>query len=96
MVIHLMPGIATGLLRSLPVPPPGTPKRSGNRRGPSQGGTYSTLLKAGFSKLEASPPQLVSSYLTFSPLSQKAGTVSLSVALSLGLPPVALNDHLAL
>ncbi len=29
MVIHLMSGIAAGLLRSLPVPPPGTPKRSG-------------------------------------------------------------------
>src|SRR4030042_899446 len=44
------------------------------RRGTSQGGIYSTLLKAGFTKLGMLPSQLVSSYLTFSPLSrQKSG-----------------------
>jgi len=43
-------------------------RRYGIRRGPSQSGTYSTLLKTGFSKLVMSPSQLVSPYLTFSPL----------------------------
>jgi len=51
-------------------------RRSGIRRGPSQSGTYSTLLKTGFSKLGMLPSHLVSSYLTFSPL--PCGTEHLS------------------
>ena len=69
--------------------------------------SYSVLLRMGFTKLSRSPGKLVSSYLTFSPL--PAGRIPppqgtsgnrrggiFSVALSLGLPPVAVSDHPAL
>jgi len=57
---------------------------------------YSTLLRMGFTELLTSPPELVSSYLTLSPLSTSAKTSAdglLSVALSLGLPPVPVRNH---
>jgi len=51
----------------------------------------------GFTELLTSPSELVSSYLTLSPLSTFAlrTTVDglLSVALSLGLPPVPVRNH---
>ncbi len=57
---------------------------------------YSTLLRMGFTELPTSPPELVSSYLTLSPLSTVAKASMdglLSVALSLGLPPVSVRNH---
>ena len=67
---------------------------------------YSILLRMGFTELLTSPSKLVSSYLTLSPLpsfakasagmpavvSTKEGGL-LSVALSLGLPPVPVRNH---
>ncbi len=54
--------------------------------------SYLVLLRMGFTKLFRSPGKLVSSYLAFSPLPAIAGGI-FSVALSLGLPPVAVSDH---
>jgi len=53
----------------------------------------------GFTELPASPSALVSSYLTLSPLPAVAKAPAgglLSVALSLGSPPVPVRDHPAL
>src|SRR5512133_3792513 len=53
----------------------------------------------GFTELPTSPPVLVSSYLTLSPLPAFAKAMAgglLSVALSLGSPPVPVRDHPAL
>jgi len=65
--------------------------------GCSQALPYLVLLRMGFTKPATSPPQLVSSYLTFSPLpgSKRPGGI-FSVALSLGSPPVRVTDHPAL
>ncbi len=64
---------------------------------------YLALLRMGFTELPASPPELVSSYLTLSPLPRRSCRVAtakpgglLSVALSLGSPPVPVRDHPAL
>jgi hypothetical protein len=89
------------------------------RTGSPQTLLYLALHRMGFAKLTASPPTLVSSYLTLSPLPvyvtlsaqlrrgkplwvclgeaprAKPGGL-LSVALSLGLPPVGVTDHPAL
>jgi len=70
-----------------------------SRTGRPQTLPYLALLRMGFTELPASPPALVSSYLTLSPLpvcaeAQRGGL--LSVALSLGLPPVPVKDHPAL
>ena len=58
---------------------------------------YSALLRMGFAKLPTSPPELVSPYLTLSPLPAFALRASaggfLSVALSLGSPPVPVKNH---
>ena len=60
------------------------------------------LLRVGFTKLSKSPPILVSSYLTVSPLPRKRLQTNvpfgrmLSVALSLILRPVGITDHPAL
>jgi len=75
---------------------------------------YSTLLRMGFTELLTSPPELVSSYLTLSPLPSFAKATAgkpvdalvdlpavalakegglLSVALSLGSPPVPVRNH---
>jgi hypothetical protein len=50
----------------------------------------------GFAEPAMSPPQLVSSYLTVSPLPAPWRGGLLSVALSLGSPPVRVTDHPAL
>ena len=57
---------------------------------------YLVLLRVGFSKLAVSPPPLVSSYLTFSPLPWAYHGGLVSVALSLGLPPLGITQHPAL
>ena len=60
---------------------------------------YLALLRMGFTELLTSPPALVSSYLTLSPLPAFAEAITgglLSVALSLGSPPVPVKDHPAL
>jgi len=67
---------------------------------------YSILLRMGFTELLTSPPELVSSYLTLSPLPSFAKASAgmpavalakegglLSVALSLGSPPVPVKNH---
>ena len=53
-----------------------------------------SLAPGGVCLTAVSPRQSVSSYLTISPLPCAGGLVS--VALSLGLPPVGVTDHLAL
>ncbi len=57
---------------------------------------YLVLLRVGFSKLAVSPPPLVSSYLTFSPLPWAYHGGLVSEALSLGLPPLGITQHPAL
>jgi len=64
---------------------------AGRPRTPS----YLALLRVGFTEPPMSPPALVSSYLTVSPLPPEGGGL-LSVALSLGSPPLAVNQHPAL
>jgi len=57
---------------------------------------YLVLLRVGFSKPAVSPPPLVSSYLTFSPLPWANHGGLVSEALSLGLPPLGITQHPAL
>ena len=57
---------------------------------------YLALLRVGFSKPAMSPLPLVSSYLTFSPLPWTYHGGLVSVALSLGLPPLGITQHPAL
>ncbi len=73
------------------------------RTGRPQTLPYSALLRMGFTEHPTSPPDLVSSYLTLSPSPRqrhrKAATTPgglLSVALSLGSPPVPVRNHPAL
>ena len=66
------------------------------RTGRPQTLPYLALLRMGFTELPTSPTALVSSYLTLSPLSIFAVDGLLSVALSLGSPPVPVKDHPAL
>jgi len=66
------------------------------RAGHPQALPYLVLLQAGFSKLPASPPALVSSYLTFSPLPWTYHGGLVSVALSVGSPPLGVTQRLAL
>lgn len=69
------------------------------RTGRPQTLPYLALLRMGFTELPTSPPALVSSYLTLSPLPAFARASAgglLSVALSLGSPPVPVKDHPAL
>jgi len=86
MIIHLgpsLPTVSSGQTRELRADSPQT-------------FLYSTLLRMGFTELPTSPPELVSSYLTLSPLSIAAKASMdglLSVALSLGLPPVSVRNH---
>jgi len=67
----------------------------GSTDGPSLTLPYLVLLLVGFTWHPASPPDPVSSYLTLSPLPAEAGGL-LSVALSLGLPPLDVIQHHAL
>ncbi len=59
---------------------------------------YLALLRVGFTELPVSPPELVSSYLTVSPLPPRRGRDGglFSVALSLGSPPLGVTQHPAL
>ena len=69
------------------------------RTGRPQALPYLALLRMGFTKLPTSPPALVSSCLTLSPLPRRGQAAAgglLSVALSLGSPPVPVRDHPAL
>jgi hypothetical protein len=70
-----------------------------SRAGRPQTLPYLALLRMGFTEHPASPPDLVSSYLTLSPLPAFAKASAgglLSVALSLGSPPVPVRNHPAL
>ena len=67
----------------------------GSTDGPSLTLPYLALLLVGFTWHPASPPDPVSSYLTLSPLPAEAGGL-LSVALSLGSPPLDVIQHHAL
>jgi len=67
--------------------------------GPSLALPYLALLLVGFTEHPMSPPDLVSSYLTLSPLPAFAKAPAgglLSVALSLGSPPLDVIQHHAL
>ena len=66
------------------------------RTGRSQAPPYLVLLLMGFAQRTMSPSDLVSSYLTFSPLPTIKMGGLVSVALSLGSPPVRVTDHHAL
>ncbi len=87
----------------IPLGPPLPAASSDRTREPRTGRPrtllYLVLLRMGFTELPTSPPALVSSYLTLSPLPAFAKASAgglLSVALSLGLPPVPVRDHPAL
>ena len=67
----------------------------GGTGGPPLTPPYSALLLAGFTWHPMSPSNPVSSYLTLSPLPVETGGL-LSVALSLGSPPLVITQHLAL
>jgi len=67
----------------------------GGMGGPPLTPPYSALLLAGFTWHPMSPPNPVSSYLTLSPLPVWTGGL-LSVALSLGSPPLDVIQRLAL
>src|SRR6185369_9226706 len=67
----------------------------GSTDGPSLTLPYSVLLLVGFTWHPTSPPNPVSSYLTLSPLPVETGGL-LSVALSLGSPPLDVIQHHAL
>ena len=70
-----------------------------SRTGRPQALPYLALLRMGFTELPTSPPALVSSCLTLSPLPRQGQALAgglLSVALSLGSPPVPVKDHPAL
>jgi hypothetical protein len=67
--------------------------------GPSLALPYLALLLVGFTEHPMSPSDLVSSYLTPSPLPADAEAMAgglLSVALSLGSPPLDVIQHHAL
>ncbi len=66
------------------------------RTGRPQTLPYLVLLQVGFSKPAMSPLPLVSSYLTLSPLPWTYHGGLVSEALSLGLPPLGITQHLAL
>jgi len=84
MVIHLGPPLPTA-----------SSSQPGSTNGPSLTLPYLALLLVGFTWHPASPPDPVSSYLTLSPLPAWAGGL-LSVALSLGSPPLDVIQHHAL
>src|SRR5512139_1758527 len=95
--------VARGGMAIIPLGPP-LPAASSDltrelRTGHPQTLPYLALLRMGFTELPTSPPALVSSYLTLSPLPAFAEAMAgglLSVALSLGSPPVPVRDHPAL
>jgi len=66
------------------------------RAGHPQTLPYLVLLQVGFSKPAVSPPPLVSSYLTFSPLPWTYHGGLVSEALSLRLPSLGITQHPAL
>src|SRR5512138_100746 len=84
MAIHLGPPL-----------PAASSNQPGSMGGPPLTLPYSVLLLVGFTWHPASPSDPVSSYLTLSPLPALAGGL-LSVALSLGLPPLDVIQHHAL
>jgi len=88
MTIHLGPPLPTA-----------SSSQPGSTDGPSLTLPYLALLLVGFTWHPASPPDPVSSYLTLSPLpafaEAQAGGL-LSVALSLGSPPLDVIQHHAL
>ena len=67
----------------------------GGTGGPPLTPPYSVLLLAGFAWHPMSPSNPVSSYLTLSPLPVETGGL-LSVALSLGSPPLVITQRPAL
>jgi len=88
MVIHLGPPLPTA-----------SSSQPGSTDGPSLTLPYLALLLVGFTWHPASPPDPVSSYLTLSPLPAFAKASAgglLSVALSLGSPPLDVIQHHAL
>lgn len=86
MIIPLGPPVARGLAR---------PTRE-HRAGHPQALPYLVLLRAGFSWLPVSPPAPVSSYLTLSPLPWAYHGGLVSVALSVGSPPLGITQRPAL
>ena len=88
MVIHLGPPLPTA-----------SSSQPGSTDGQSLTLPYLALLLVGFTWHPASPPDPVSSYLTLSPLPAFAKAPAgglLSVALSLGSPPLDVIQHHAL
>ena len=97
MVIHLRPGIAAGLLRPLPVPPPHQPQADKDSKGPFSKRNLFDLAQGGvFQARNVAIPagELLPHLFTLTPTFVRA--VSLSVALSLGSPPLRIKERLAL
>jgi len=92
------PQVSPPRAMAIPLGPP-LPTASSNQPGSTDGPSltlpYLVLLLAGFTWHPTSPPDPVSSYLTLSPLPAKAGGL-LSVALSLGSPPLDVIQRHAL
>jgi len=76
--------------------PAGSSDQPDGLGGPPLTPSYLVLLRMGFTELPESPPTLVRSYRTLSPLVPQRGAGLLSVALSLGSPPPAVSRHPAL
>ncbi len=87
---------------TIPLGPPlptASSSQPGSTDGPSLTLPYLALLLVGFTWHPTSPPDPVSSYLTLSPLPAFAKATAgglLSVALSLGSPPLDVIQHHAL
>ena len=94
------PGV-TPIGRTVVIPlglrlPAGSSDQPDGLGGPPLTPSYLVLLRMGFAELPESPPTLVRSYRTVSPLVPRWGAGLLSVALSLGSPPAAVSSHPAL
>lgn len=97
MAIHLWSDIAIRLVRSIPVPPPYQLVADRDSKGHFSRRNLFDLAQGGvFQAWDITIPSGKLLPYLFTLIPTHVVTVSLSVALSLGLPPVAADDRLAL